>query len=93
MINDLLKRNYQSVFDDFLVRYSLPSNYDLATKFHYELDKIDKTLKFKNKQEEALYKLKFASSFFFTESFTPPYSYKYLHFPKMHVEVAALKDR
>jgi hypothetical protein len=37
VIHNLLKGNYQSVFDDFLVRYSLPSDFDKATKFHMKL--------------------------------------------------------
>ena len=71
MIYDLLRGNYRNVLDHFMVRYSLTGNYHLSHKFMQELKKIDKTLKFKNEEEEALYKLKVANKFFFVESFTP----------------------
>jgi len=47
------------------MRYSLPSDFDRATKFQMKLKEADKTLSFKSKDEEALYKLKLAYNFFF----------------------------
>jgi hypothetical protein len=68
MISDLMRGDYQSVFDHFLMRYSLSSDFDLAARFQIELKKADKELKFNNQQEEALYKLKLANNFFLAES-------------------------
>ena len=50
VIYDLMSGNYQSVFDDFLVRYSLPANFDLSKKFQLALKQADKTLTFRNKE-------------------------------------------
>ena len=58
VISDLLKGDYQSVFDHFMVRFALTGNFDLSTKFMMELRKIDETLSFRSKEEESLYKLK-----------------------------------
>lgn len=49
IINDLLKGDYQSVLDDFLVRYSLPADFDLNRKFLLALKNVDKTLTFHSK--------------------------------------------
>ena len=49
MIYDLLRGNYRSVLDHFMVRYSLTGNYHLSYKFMQELKKIDKKLTFKNR--------------------------------------------
>ena len=68
MIRDLMKGDYQSVLDHFLMRYSLPSDFDLSARFHKQLVKTDKNLTFKNEQEKALYKLKQANNFFFQET-------------------------
>jgi len=49
VINDLLKGNYESVLDDFLVRYTLTGNYDLTTKYKYALQDVDRTMEFHSK--------------------------------------------
>lgn len=42
MIADLLKGDYQSVFEHFMMRYSLSSDFDMAAKFRKRLSKVDK---------------------------------------------------
>lgn len=72
MIYDLLQGNYQSVFEHFMMRYSLASDFDMAAKFNKQLKAVDKDFKFRTKQEEYLYKLKVANNFFFTEGICKP---------------------
>lgn len=50
MIFDLLRGNYQAVFEHFMMRYSLASDFDMAAKFYKQLKKVDKDLKFKTKE-------------------------------------------
>ena len=90
VIGDLLRGDYQSVFDHFMVRYALTGSYDLSTKFMMELRRIDEDLSFRNKDEEALYKLKLAVNFFFTESHTPMLSSSELEAGKVNAEVEQL---
>lgn len=92
MVVDLIKGDYQSVLDHFLMRYSLPSDFDVASKFHKAMAKADKDLKFKTKNDEAVYKLKLAKFFFFTEGLTKPLNKDCFEIYKENITVAANLD-
>lgn len=89
MIKDLLKGDYQSVLDHFLMRYSLASDFDLAARFQKQLSSTDKHLQFKSEQEKALYKLKQANNFFFIETYGQVFDRKLLKRSKLNLTVAS----
>lgn len=42
VIYDLLKGDYNSVFEHFMMRYALPGDFDLSMKFRVALGRVDK---------------------------------------------------
>lgn len=71
VFRDLLSGNYESVFNDFLLRYQLAGQFESSTNFAEKLTEVDKNFTFLSKNEEALYKLKLANQFFFRDSLPP----------------------
>ena len=88
MLQDLLRGDYQSVYDNFMIRYGLNGDYELCSKLKKKLEKIDRDVRFENKQQEGLYKLQIIYRYFFTESLGINLTFDMLQMQKGNPEIS-----